>query len=173
MGTKGLKSTKKYLIHSPSLGGPNLFLKWRWEWRKKNHKMLILAQFLVFIALNFENLFTKNQHNLTEVLLEKLNWFLIHALKSNFKLCLVVNFLMTYSFFYNISNSKGFFYFNSRKKITQFLRNLTAIPPFILLHMWTSKQWHFSYTFSSNWNLFKRFHSFCLCYEECLIMSFM
>ena len=90
--------------------------------------MLILAQFLVFIALNFENLFTKNQHNLTEVLLEKLNWFLIHALKSNFKLCLVVNFLMTYSFFYNISNSKGFFYFNSRKKITQFLRNLTTIP---------------------------------------------
>ena len=28
------------------------------------------------------------------------------------------------------------------------------------------------YSFSSNWNRFKRFHSLCLCSEECLIKSF-
>ena len=85
--------------------------------------MLILAQFLVFIALKFENLFTKNQHIVTDVLLEKLNWFLIHALKSNFKLCLVVNFLMTDSFFTISLILKGFLLQLKKKKITQFLRN--------------------------------------------------
>ena len=45
-----------------------------------------------------------------------------------------------------------------------------------LMYIHISTQSHTKYiscTFLSNWNRFKRFHSLCLCNEECLIKSFM